>query len=81
MDPLTGYTNCKKLTVGPGGPIGPAYETPETSYLSVAAADTLAASRPTNTAWAAATSAQKLAALEEATRRIDGMILRGDKYD
>ena len=64
--------------------LGPVYtETAPTasSYLDAASADTLAASRPTNTAWAAATSAQKLAALEEATRRIDGMVLRGTKYD
>ena len=65
--------------------LGPVYtaETAPTasSYLDAASADTLAASRPTNTAWAAATSAQKLAALEEATRRIDSMILRGNKYD
>ena len=64
--------------------LGPVYtETAPTasSYLDAASADTLAASRPTNTAWAAATSAQKLAALEEATRRIDSMILRGTKYD
>ena len=64
--------------------LGPVYtETAPTasSYLDAASADTLAASRPTNTAWAAATDAQKLAALEEATRRIDSMILRGTKYD
>ena len=64
--------------------LGPVYTvtTPTaSSYLDAASADTLAASRPTNTAWAAATSAQKLAALEEATRRIDSMILRGTKYD
>ena len=64
--------------------LGPVYTvtTPTaSSYLDAASADTLAASRPTNTAWAAATSAQKLAALEEATRRIDSMILRGNKYD
>ena len=64
--------------------LGPVYtETAPTasSYLDAASADTLAASRPTNAAWAAATSAQKLAALEEATRRIDSMILRGTKYD
>ena len=52
-----------------------------TSYLDAASADTLAASRPTSAAWAAASSAEKLAALEEATRRIDSMILRGTKYD
>lgn len=57
--------------------IGPAYEAPETSYLSVAAADAM----KTSTAWAAATAADKLAALEEATRRIDSMILRGAKYN
>ena len=64
--------------------LGPVYTvtTPTaSSYLDAASADALAASRPTNTAWAAATSAQKLAALEEATRRIDSMILRGNKYD
>ena len=64
--------------------LGPVYTvtTPTaSSYLDAASADTLAASRPTNTAWAAATSAQKLAALEEATWRIDSMILRGNKYD
>jgi len=64
--------------------LGPVYtETAPTasSYLDAASADTLAASRPTNTNWAAATAAQKLAALEEATRRIDSMILRGQKYD
>ena len=64
--------------------LGPVYtETAPTasSYLDAASADTLAASRPTNTAWAAASSVEKLAALEEATRRIDGMILRGTKYD
>ena len=53
----------------------------ESSYLDAASADTLAASRPTNAAWAAASSVEKLAALEEATRRIDSMILRGTKYD
>ena len=64
--------------------LGPVYtETAPTasSYLDAASADTLAASRPTNTAWAAASSVEKLAALEEATRRIDSMILRGTKYD
>ena len=64
--------------------LGPVYTvtTPTaSSYLDAASADTLAASRPTNTNWAAATAAQKLAALEEATRRIDSMILRGTKYD
>ena len=64
--------------------LGPVYTvtTPTaSSYLDAASADTLAASRPTNTAWAAASSVEKLAALEEATRRIDGMILRGTKYD
>lgn len=64
--------------------LGPVYTvaTPtESSYLDAASADTLAASRPTSAAWAAASSAEKLAALEEATRRIDGMILRGTKYD
>jgi len=64
--------------------LGPVYTVTaptESSYLDAASADTLAASRSTNTAWAAATSAEKLAALEEATRRIDSMILRGTKYD
>ena len=64
--------------------LGPVYTvtTPtESSYLDAASADTLAASRPTNTAWAAASSVEKLAALEEATRRIDSLILRGNKYD
>lgn len=64
--------------------LGPVYtETAPTasSYLDAASADTLAASRPTNTAWAAASSVEKLAALEEATRRIDSLILRGTKYD
>ena len=64
--------------------LGPVYTVTaptESSYLDAASADTLAASRPTNTAWAAASSAEKLAALEEATRRIDSMILRGQKYD
>ena len=64
--------------------LGPVYtETAPTasSYLDAASADTLAASRPTNAAWVAASSVEKLAALEEATRRIDGMILRGTKYD
>lgn len=64
--------------------LGPVYTvtTPTaSSYLDAASADTLAASRPTNTAWAAASSVEKLAALEEATRRIDSMILRGTKYD
>ncbi len=64
--------------------LGPVYTVTaptESSYLDAASADTLAASRPTNTAWAAASSVEKLAALEEATRRIDGMILRGTKYD
>ena len=64
--------------------LGPVYtETAPTasSYLDAASADTLAASRPTNTAWAAATSAEKLAALEEATRRIDSMMLRGVRYE
>ena len=64
--------------------LGPVYtETAPTasSYLDAASADTLAASRPTNAAWASATSVEKLAALEEATRRIDSMILRGTKYD
>ena len=64
--------------------LGPVYTVTaptESSYLDATSADTLAASRPTNTAWAAATSAQKLAALEEATRRIDSMILLGNKYD
>jgi len=51
------------------------------SYLDAASADTLAASRRTDAAWAAATAVQKLSALEEATRNIDGMILRGTKYD
>ena len=64
--------------------LGPVYtETAPTasSYLDAASADTLAASRPTNAAWSAASSVEKLAALEEATRRIDSMILRGTKYD
>lgn len=64
--------------------LGPVYTVTaptESSYLDAASADTLAASRPTNTAWAAASSVEKLAALEEATRRIDSMILRGTKYD
>ena len=64
--------------------LGPVYTvtTPTaSSYLDAASADTLAASRPTNTAWAAASSVEKLAALEEATRRIDSMVLRGNKYD
>ena len=64
--------------------LGPVYTVTaptESSYLDAASADTLAASRPTNAAWAAATSVEKLAALEEATRRIDGMVLRGTKYD
>ena len=64
--------------------LGPVYTvtTPTaSSYLDVASADTLAASRSTNTAWAAASSVEKLAALEEATRRIDSMVLRGNKYD
>jgi len=64
--------------------LGPVYtETAPTasSYLDAASADTLAASRSTNTAWAAATSAEKLAALEEATRRIDSMMLRGVRYE
>lgn len=64
--------------------LGPVYTVTaptESSYLDAASADTLAASRPTNTAWAAASSVEKLAALEEATRRIDSMILRGQKYD
>ena len=64
--------------------LGPVYtETAPTasSYLDAASADTLAASRPTNAAWSAASSVEKLAALEEATRRIDSMILRGNKYD
>lgn len=64
--------------------LGPVYtETAPTasSYLDAASADTLAASRPTNAAWAAASSVEKLAALEEATRRIDSMVLRGNKYD
>ena len=64
--------------------LGPVYtETAPTasSYLDAASADTLAASRPTNAAWVAASSVEKLAALEEATRRIDSMILRGTKYD
>lgn len=64
--------------------LGPVYtETAPTasSYLDAASADTLAASRPTNTAWEAATATAQLAALEEATRRIDGMVLRGTKYD
>ena len=64
--------------------LGPVYTvtTPTaSSYLDAASADTLAASRPTNAAWDAASSVEKLAALEEATRRIDSMILRGTKYD
>jgi len=64
--------------------LGPVYTVTaptESSYLDAASADTLAASRPTNTAWAAASSVEKLAALEEATRRIDSMVLRGNKYD
>lgn len=64
--------------------LGPVYtETAPTasSYLDADSADSLAASRPTSAAWAAASSVEKLAALEEATRRIDGMILRGTKYD
>ena len=64
--------------------LGPVYTvtTPTaSSYLDAASADTLAASRPTNAAWSAASSVEKLAALEEATRRIDSMILRGNKYD
>ena len=64
--------------------LGPVYTVTaptESSYLDAASADTLAASRPTNAAWATASSAEKLAALEEATRRIDSMILRGQKYD
>lgn len=64
--------------------LGPVYtETAPTasSYLDAASADTLAASRHTDAAWAAATAADKLAALEEATRNIDGLILRGTKYD
>ena len=64
--------------------LGPVYtETAPTasSYLDAASADTLAASRPTNTNWAAATAAQKLAALEEATRRIDSLPLRGKRYE
>lgn len=64
--------------------LGPVYTVTaptESSYLDAASADTLAASRPTNAAWAAASSVEKLAALEEATRRIDSMILRGNKYD
>lgn len=64
--------------------LGPVYTVTaptESSYLDAASADALAASRPTNAAWASATSVEKLAALEEATRRIDSMILRGTKYD
>ncbi len=64
--------------------LGPVYTVTaptESSYLDATSADTLAASRPTNTAWAAASSVEKLAALEEATRRIDSMVLRGTKYD
>lgn len=64
--------------------LGPVYtETAPTasSYLDAASADALAASRPTNAAWSAASSVEKLAALEEATRRIDSMMLRGVRYE
>jgi len=64
--------------------LGPVYTvtTPTaSSYLDAASADTLAASRPTNTAWSAASSVEKLAALEEATRRIDSLPLRGKRYE
>ena len=66
--------------------LGPVYEESEAvgsadAYLSDAEADNLMVSRPAHSAWTAATADQKNEALKEATRRIDSMILRGNKYD
>lgn len=53
-----------------------------TAYLTVADADTLAASVLALAQWSAATSADKASALDAATRLIDaGMRYQGRKYD
>jgi hypothetical protein len=48
------------------------------SYLSEEEADELVLSRPNSSAWA---GTEKIKALQEATRRIDSLPLRGRKYD
>lgn len=66
--------------------LGPVYEESEAvgsadAYLSDAEADNLTVSRPAHASWTAATSDQKNEALKEATRRIDALTLRGQRYE
>ena len=66
--------------------LGPVYEESEAvgsadAYLSDAEADNLMVSRPAHSAWTAATADQKNEALKEATRRIDALPLRGERYE
>lgn len=66
--------------------LGPVYEESEAvgsadAYLSDTEADNLMVSRPANASWTAATADQKNEALKEASRRIDSLILRGNRYE
>ena len=66
--------------------LGPVYEESEAvgsadAYLSDTEADALMVSRPAHASWTAATADQKNEALKEATRRIDGLPLRGNRYE
>ena len=66
--------------------LGPVYEESEAvgsadAYLSDTEADALMVSRPSNASWTAATADQKNEALKEATRRIDALMLRGNRYE
>lgn len=55
--------------------------TTSSGYITIEEGDALALLRPNSTAWSGATSTDKDAAIQEATYRIDGLILRGTKYD
>ncbi len=66
--------------------LGPVYEESEAvgsadAYLSDTEADALMVSRPAHASWTAATADQKNVALKEATRRIDALPLRGERYE
>lgn len=52
------------------------------SYIAtIEAADVMAAKRPNSTAWTGATADQKADALQEATRRLDSLPLRGYRHE
>ena len=66
--------------------LGPVYEESEVtglddSYLSSSEADAMMVSHKAVAAWTAATTDQKTEALQEATRLIDSLPLRGERYE